>query len=82
MSPMHRRPQRPDDERMVTHAVIELADRHSQDLDVVLFWKRGSRQLWVEVTHRPSGRVARLDAPTARALDVFNHPFAYAMPAA
>jgi hypothetical protein len=67
---------------MVAHAIIELADRRSDDLDVVLLWRRGSRQLWVEVTHRSTGRVARLDAPPARALDVFNHPFAYALLAA
>jgi hypothetical protein len=67
---------------MVGHAVVELADRHSDDLDVVLLWQRGSRQLWVEVTHRRSRRVARLVAPPAAALDVFNHPFAYAQLAA
>jgi hypothetical protein len=68
---------RPDDERMVADAFVgsQIATR---ELDVVLLWRRGSRQLWVEVTHRPSGRVARLDAPPAQALDVFNHPFAYA----
>jgi hypothetical protein len=79
---MRRRQPRPDDERVVAHAFVELADRHSKELDVVLLWRRGSRQLWVEVTHRPSGRVARLDAPPSQALDVFNHPFAYAALAA
>jgi hypothetical protein len=57
--------------------IVELADRHSIDLDVVLIWERGSGRLWVAVTHRRSGRVARIDATPSNALDVFNHPFAY-----
>jgi len=61
--------------------LVELADRHTQDLDVVLLWARRSGRLWVDVTHRRSGRVARIHAPAANALDVFNHPFAYARPA-
>jgi hypothetical protein len=59
------------------HAV-DLAERHSSDLDVVLMWARRSDRLWVEVTHRRSGRVARINASARDALDVFNHPFAYA----
>jgi hypothetical protein len=57
--------------------IVELADRHSSDLDVALLWGRRSGRLWVNVTHRRSGRVARIDATSANALDVFNHPFAY-----
>jgi hypothetical protein len=57
---------------------IELADRHSADLDVVLFWARHSGRLWVDVTHRRTGRVGRIKGTPANALDVFNHPFAYA----
>jgi hypothetical protein len=62
--------------------IIDLADRHSNDLDVVLMWGRGSGRLWVNVTHRPSGRVARIDATPVNALDVFNHPLVYAPAAA
>ena len=61
---------------------VELADRHSDDLDVALFWGRASGALWVLVTHRSSGRVARIDATAANALEIFNHPFAYAPEAA
>jgi hypothetical protein len=57
--------------------IVELADRHSNDLDVALFWGRRSGRLWVLVKHRRSGRTARIDATTSNALDVFNHPFAY-----
>jgi len=60
-------------------AIVDLADRHSDGLDVVLMWGRHSGQLWVEVTHRNSGRTARIDAEPHDALDVFHHPFAYAV---
>ena len=58
--------------------VVELADRHSNDLDVFLLWARFSGRLWVDVVHRRSGRVGQIEATRANALDVFNHPFAYA----
>jgi hypothetical protein len=58
--------------------IVELADRHSEDLHVALFWGRRSGRVWVDVTHVWSGRVARIMAKPANALDVFNHPFAYA----
>jgi hypothetical protein len=59
-------------------SIVELADRSSCDLDVALFWARQSGQLWVDVTHRPTGRMARIAATPRNALDVFNHPLAYA----
>jgi hypothetical protein len=58
-------------------STVELADRHSDDLDVVLTWASASGQPWVTVTHRRSGRAARINATAANALDVFRHPFAY-----
>jgi hypothetical protein len=58
--------------------VVDLAERHSRDLDVFLMWGRRSGRLWVLVTHRASGRTARITATSSNALDVFNHPFAYA----
>jgi hypothetical protein len=58
--------------------IVDLADRQTHDLDVVLLWSRASGRVWVTVTHRPSGRTARVDATPANALDVFEHPFAYA----
>jgi hypothetical protein len=56
---------------------VELAERHSADIDVLLMWRRTSGRLWVRVTHRASGRTARIEASASNALDVFNHPFAY-----
>jgi hypothetical protein len=61
-----------------TPAVVDLAERHSQDLDVFLMWGKQTGRLWVRVTHRSSGRTARIEASASNALDVFNHPFAYA----
>jgi len=83
---------RPDDVQTATRRndcsmprishVVDLADRHSDDLDVVLFWARRSGRLWVSVTHRRSGRTARINATAANALDVFHHPFAHVPKAA
>ena len=58
--------------------VVELADRHTSDLDVDLLWGRRSGRLWVDVTHRRTGRTSRITATRGNALDVFRHPFAYA----
>ena len=63
-------------------SIVELADRRTTDLDVVLLWSRRSGRVWVNVTHRSSGQTARIDAAPANALDVFEHPFAYARAAA
>jgi hypothetical protein len=57
--------------------VVHLAARRSDELDVVLMWARRSGRLWVTVTHRRSGRTARINATAMNALDVFRHPFAY-----
>jgi hypothetical protein len=62
--------------------IVDLAARTSEDVDVVLLWSRRSGRVWVTVTHRASGRTARINATPANALDVFNHPFAYTKAAA
>jgi hypothetical protein len=69
------------DDPVVMHEgtqVVALADRRSNDIDVVLLWARRTGRLWVNVTHRATGRIARIDATPANALEVFNHPFAHA----
>jgi hypothetical protein len=60
-----------------TSQIVDLAERHSSDLDVVLLWGRRSGRLWVVVTHRTTGKSARIAASASNALDIFNHPFAY-----
>jgi hypothetical protein len=62
--------------------IVDLADRHSHDLDVALLWSRESGRLCVTVTHRRSGHTARIETSPANALDVFEHPLAYAKAAA
>jgi hypothetical protein len=61
--------------------IIELAHRHSSDLDVALYWERLSGDLWVLATDG-RGHTTRVDATPRNALDVFHHPFAYAREAA
>lgn len=73
---------RRDDAVMNTNTqVVALADRRSDELEVVLLWGRPSGRLWVTVTDRRSGTVARIPATPTNALDVFTHPFAYAQAA-
>ena len=63
---------RPDDERMVADALSSSQIAHSRSSTSCCSGARLAIA-WVEATHRPSGRVAWLDAPPAQALDVFNH---------
>jgi hypothetical protein len=63
---------------MTAPTIVDLAERHSNDLDVVLKWGRKSGLLWVEATRRSDGRTAFVNAAPHNALDVFHHPFAYA----
>ena len=51
-----------------TPSVVDLAERHSQDLDVFLMWGKRTGRLWVRVTHRSSGRTARIEATASNAL--------------
>ena len=57
----------------------ELAERSSSGTRVRLFWRQGTRQLWVEV-QEADDRVLAIPAEPEQALDVFHHPYAYAGP--
>jgi hypothetical protein len=61
---------------MSSELIVDLAERHSSGLDVVLLWGRRSGRLWVTVSDRRSGGTARINVTPANALDVFRHPFA------
>jgi hypothetical protein len=61
--------------------MTELAHRNSNGLDVALLWNRSSGRLVVAVADSRNGESFTVDAPADCALDVFNHPFAYAPPA-
>ena len=57
--------------------MTELAHRTSNGLDISLFWSRSSGRLVVAVSDVLNDETFTVDAPRDRALDVFNHPFAY-----
>ena len=56
----------------------ELAYRANDGVEVVLFWHNGTDQLTVSVLNRRTGAYFELPAAPDQALDVFNHPYAYA----
>ena len=58
--------------------MTELAHRRNHDFDVALYWNTKSDELFVVVEDIAAGDRFVVEAPRARALDVFNHPFAYA----
>jgi hypothetical protein len=58
--------------------MTELAHRSSNGIDVVLLWSRLTNRLLVAVADDRTGDRFTVDAPREKALDVFNHPFAYA----
>ena len=62
--------------------VVELAERHSSDYEVALYWARRSGRLWVRLADRHTGRVTRIDTTAANALEVFHHPYFYEQQAA
>ena len=55
----------------------ELAERSSNGTQVRLFWRRETKQLWVEV-RAPDERLLAIPVRPERALDAFYHPYAYA----
>jgi hypothetical protein len=64
-----------------TKKVIELATRSGDGLEVALNWSRRSGRVWVDVLHVATGESMTVDADPARALDVYDHPFAYCLAA-
>jgi hypothetical protein len=58
--------------------ICELASRASNGIDVALLWNRRSDELRVCVTDAYTGVYFELAAERDNALDVFNHPYAYA----
>jgi hypothetical protein len=61
-------------------AMTELAHRSNHGVNVQLLWSRSTGDLVVAVDDIRTGESFTLDAPRERALDVFNHPYAYATP--
>ena len=56
----------------------ELAHRSSGSADVTLYWDAAHVEVIVELIDRAGGTSFQLVVPRERALDAFNHPYAYA----
>ena len=56
----------------------ELAQRENEGISVTLFWYQGTDRLTVAVRDERTGEAFDLEAPAPTAMDVFNHPYAYA----
>jgi hypothetical protein len=57
--------------------MTELARRRSNGLDISLLWSRRTGRLVVAVSDARNDESFTVWAPSDRALDVYNHPFAY-----
>ena len=57
--------------------MTELAHRTDNGIDVSLLWSRSTGLVQVSVSDLRTGDSFVIDAPSDRALDVYNHPFAY-----
>jgi hypothetical protein len=62
--------------------MTELAHRRNDDVEVSLVWDRAHDTLFVLVEDIRGGDRFSVPATRDKALDVFNHPFAYAGTAA
>ncbi len=56
----------------------ELDHRSANGIEVSLLWSRLTNRLLVAVQDTHSGERFEVPAPAEHALDVFQHPFAYA----
>ena len=56
----------------------ELAERTSDGTVVRLYWRQGTRELWVEICETELDVTIVIPAEPDRALDAFHHPYAYA----
>ena len=63
---------------MTDSTYTELHHRSADGIEVSLLWSRRTNTLTVAVEDSRSGESFELPAPADRALDVFEHPFAYA----
>jgi hypothetical protein len=58
--------------------IRELAERTSSGTLIRLYWLQGTRELWVEIWERELDVTIEIPADPERALEAFNHPYAYA----
>jgi hypothetical protein len=55
----------------------QLAQRRSGYLEVTLLWNRRSRRVWISIHDLANDEQYAARVPPERALDAFNHPYAY-----
>jgi hypothetical protein len=67
-----------DGEDMTDTTLTELHHRSADGIEVSLLWSRITNALTVAVEDSRSGLSFEVPAPADRALDVFEHPYAYA----
>jgi hypothetical protein len=58
--------------------IRELAERTSNGTLIRLYWRQGTRDLWVEVWEPELDVTIEIPADPKRALDAFHHPYALA----
>jgi len=56
----------------------ELAHRTSDGIEVTLLWTKATNRVAIAVADTHSGEELEFEVDGARALDAFNHPYAYA----
>jgi hypothetical protein len=61
-------------------SVRELARRENDGIEVTLHWSPNDDRLTVTVSDAKSGERFALDAAPSEALEIFEHPYAYARP--
>jgi hypothetical protein len=67
-----------DGEDMTDTTLTELHHRSADGIEVSLLWSRVTNALTVAVEDSRSGLSFEVPAPAEKALDVFEHPYAYA----
>jgi hypothetical protein len=67
-----------DGDGMTDSTLTELHHRTADGIEISLLWSRGTNALMVAVEDSRSGISFEVPAPAEKALDVFEHPFAYA----
>ena len=63
---------------MTASNITELHHRTADGIEISLLWSRLTNALTVAVEDSRSGVSFEVPAPAEKALDVFEHPFAYA----
>ena len=67
-----------DGDGMTDTTLTELHHRSADGIEVSLLWSRVTNALTVAVEDSRSGVSFEVPAPADKALDVFEHPYAYA----